>query len=64
MWFEHCEIDQFRIHVTVRVHEEKCTEFNELSLYAFVEKLRYRVVKVDYVFGCSDWKPRVGMCLA
>ena len=50
--------------MTVRVHDEKCTKFNELSLFAFVKKLRYRVVLVNYVFGCSDWKPRVGMCLA
>ena len=64
MWFEYCEIDQFRNHVTVRVHEEKCTKFNELSLCAFVEKLRYRVVKVNYAFGCSDWNPMVDMCLA
>ena len=50
--------------MTVRVHDEKCTKFNELSLCAFVEKLRYRVVKVNYVFGCSDWNPMVDMCLA
>ena len=50
--------------MTVRVHDEKCAKFNELSMFAFVKKLRYRVVLVNYVFGCSDWKPRVGMRLA
>ena len=37
------------------MHDEKCTKFNELSLFAFVKKLRCRVVLVNYVFGCSDW---------
>ena len=57
MWFEYGETVQFWIYAIVLVCEVMRARFYELFLLAFEKALRYRVVKVNYVFGSTDWNP-------
>ena len=56
IWLKYNETVQDWSNVTVLVYEVMYSEFYESYLSAFEKRLRYRVVKVDYVF----WRVQTG----